>query len=233
MTSTATARVAGATFLLYIALGLTAMALTSGAASGMAAHMAHLADHEPAERLANVLTLLCSFCALILGVTLYGLTRAVDRELALLGMAFRITEGVLGGASLMPAFGMLWLATASGANAPDPAAAHVLAGFVQQMSGTSPLVCATFFAAGSTLFCWLLLRGRMIPLWLAWLGVAASALLLVGLPLQLGGVAGGMAATLMWLPMLVFELWLAVWLIIKGVAAPAVVEADRKAFAPA
>ena len=30
MTRTATARVAGATFLLYIALGLTAMALTSG-----------------------------------------------------------------------------------------------------------------------------------------------------------------------------------------------------------
>jgi hypothetical protein len=85
---------------------------------------------------------------------------------------------------------------------------------------------AIFFAVGSTLFCWLLLRGRMIPTALAWLGVVASVLLLVILPLQLAGLMGGSmtwsASTtwLLWLPMLVFEVVFALWLLFKGVAMP-------------
>ena len=53
---------------------------------------------------------------------------------------------------------------------------------------------------------------------LARLGVVASVLLVVGLPLQLFGFVGGLAGMLMWLPMLVFEVTLALWLLIKGVA---------------
>jgi hypothetical protein len=83
---------------------------------------------------------------------------------------------------------------------------------------------AIFFALGSTLFCWLLLRGRMIPIVLAWLGVVSSALLVVVLPLQLAGLFGGSMSWsasitwIVWLPMLVFEVAFALWLIIKGVA---------------
>jgi|CXWL01.1.fsa_nt_gi hypothetical protein len=84
-----------------------------------------------------------------------------------------------------------------------------------------------FFAIGSTLFCWLFLRGRVIPLFLAWLGMIASILLVVVLPLQLAGLFGGSmswAASvtwLVWMPMLVFEVTLALWLMIKGGAIPA------------
>ena len=76
---------------------------------------------------------------------------------------------------------------------------------------------ATFFAVGSTLFSYLFLRGRMIPMPLAWLGVVGSALLVVGLPLQLAGFFRGLGAQLMWLPVAVFELTLGPWLLIKGV----------------
>jgi hypothetical protein len=84
-----------------------------------------------------------------------------------------------------------------------------------------------YFAVGSTIFSWLLLRGRMIPVALAWLGVIASALLVVLLPLQIAGFFGGPrnwsspVTWAVWLPLLVFELTFAVWLILKGVAAPA------------
>jgi hypothetical protein len=64
----------------------------------------------------------------------------------------------------------------------------------------------------------------MIPVQLAWLGVLASLLLVVILPLQLAAstaLFGGPVAWLMWLPMLVFEVILALWLLIKGVATPA------------
>jgi len=85
---------------------------------------------------------------------------------------------------------------------------------------------AIFFALGSTLFCWLLLRGRMIPTVLAWLGVVSSVLLVAVLPLQLAGLFGGSMSWsasitwIVWLPTLVFEVTFALWLMIKGVVAP-------------
>jgi Domain of unknown function (DUF4386) len=92
------------------------------------------------------------------------------------------------------------------------------------MGAWSP--AATLFAVGSTLFSWLLLRGRMIPSALAWLGLVASILLVAILPLQLTELLGPVnwfsrAAWFVWLPMLVFEVTLALWLIVKGVAPPA------------
>ena len=77
----------------------------------------------------------------------------------------------------------------------------------------------TFFALGSTIFACQLLRGRIIPVTLAWLGVIESALLVVLLPLQIVGLFKQTYYT--WMPMLVFELTLALWLLIKGASAPA------------
>jgi hypothetical protein len=128
----------------------------------------------------DVLTLLQNFSAVVLGVTLYAITREQGPALAMLALTCRVLEAVHDEAAI-------------------------------------------FFAVGSTLFCWLLLRGRMIPVPLAWLGVIASALLVVILPLQLAGLFGGPMAWsgavtwLVWLPMLAFEVVLALWLLIKGV----------------
>ncbi|HEX8691195.1 MAG TPA: DUF4386 domain-containing protein [Longimicrobium sp.] len=222
MTRTTSARIAGVAFLFYIAAGLAAVVLF-GRATGAegAALLARVAGHAPEVRLAAVLTLLCSFAALVLGVTLYGITRDEDHELAVLAMTFRVAEGVLGGFSVIPMLGLLWLGTAGGASGPDAAAAHALAAYLLKGEDASPTVTATFFAVGSTLFSWLLLRGRMVPVPLAWLGVAASVLLVVGLPLRLGGVVGGPLFELVWLPMLVFEVTLAAWFLTRGVATPA------------
>lgn len=157
------ARVAGFTFLFYIAAGLTSMAL----------------GESP---MTDLLGLLQSFSALILGVTLFVLTYPQGFALALLALTCRIAEAIQYGES------------------------------------------AIYFSVGSLLFTWLLLRGRSIPAWLAWVGVIASALLVVILPLQLAGLFGGAmswassATWLVWLPMLVFEVTLAFWLMLKGVA---------------
>lgn len=164
MTPMIYARVAGFTFLFYIAAGITSLSLGDQ------------------SQIANLLYFLENLSALVLGVTLYMLTREHGPAHALLALACRIMEAV------------------------------------HEES-------AIFFAVGSLLFCLLLLRGQVIPTGLAWLGVIASALLVVILPLQLAGVltATGWASSvtwIMWLPMLVFEVTLALWLIIKGVAIP-------------
>ena len=165
MTRATNARLAGFTFLFYIAAGIASMVFKG---------RAHATD---------VLALFTSLSALVLGVTLYAITREEDADLAMLALTCRVIEA-------MPGDG------------------------------------AFFFAVGSALFSWLLLRGRMIPIALAWLGVLGSALLVVILPLQRGGLLGGPGSWsssvtwLIWLPMLVFEVTLALLLLIKGLGTP-------------
>ena len=159
------ARVAGFAFIFYIVAGITSLSLGDE------------------MEITKLLYFLENLSALVLGVTLYMLTREHGPALALLALTCRIMEAVHDESAI-------------------------------------------FFALGSLLFCLLLLRGRVIPVGLAWLGVIACVLLAVILPLQLGGLFGGsMAWTssltwLVWLPMLFFEVALALWWLIKRVPVP-------------
>jgi hypothetical protein len=139
--------------------------------------------------LAQAATYAQNASAVVLALTLFVVTRAEHSGVAAAGMLFRLAEGLL-----VP---LLRLAAIS---VPHP-----------------PLVGATLFAIGSTLFCVLLLRGDMIPRPLAWTGVIASVILVVGLPLQLAGWVHAPLTSLMWLPMLAFEVPGGVWLLLKGV----------------
>jgi uncharacterized protein DUF4386 len=219
MTRTTNARVAGFTFLFYIAAGIASLIVMGRAAAGegIAARLAAIAQHTTDVRVVILLDLGQCFSALVLAVTLYAITREEDPDLAMLGMICRVGEGLIGATGIPQTLSLLWLATAAGANAPDTKAAQALGAYLLRGDGT---LSATLFAAGSTCFCWLLLRGRMIPVPLAWLGVFASVLIVVCLPLQLAGFLRGPILSFMWLPMLAFEVPLAVWLLVKGVAAP-------------
>ena len=108
----------------------------------------------------------------------------------MLGMICRVAEGITG-IFVARTLGLLWLATADGPDAGDTGAAHVLGAFLLRMGAWNP--GATLFAVGSMLFSWLLLRGRMIPVALAWLGVLASARHVVRLVAN-AGVRGGARA---------------------------------------
>ena len=125
MTRRTNARVAGFTFLLYIAVALTGMVLSNRAVSGegIAAKLASIAQHASEMRVAVVLDMLSCFCALVLAVTLYAITRDFDPDLAMLVLVFRTAEGVIGAVSLPRALERLWLATAAGADAPATIAA--------------------------------------------------------------------------------------------------------------
>ena len=216
MTRTTNARIAGFTFLIYIAAGITSMVLFAGATrgDGVAAQLATIAQHDTDLRLTILLNLVMNLSALVLAVTLYAITREQDRDLALLAGTCRVAEGIAG-MDVSGTLGLLWLSTGSAAAAVDASAGSALGAFLLKMQQTMG-ASATLFAVGSTIFSWLLLRGRMIPVPLAWLGVLASILLVVLCPLQLAGLLRGPVTSYMWLPMLLFEVVLALWLIVKG-----------------
>jgi hypothetical protein len=219
MTRTTNARIAGFTFLLYIAAGVLSMVVFGRAAGGtaIAEKLVSIAQHPTAVGWVFVLGLVQSICAFVLGVTLYAITRDQDPELAMLGLTFRVGEGLVG-ASIPTSLGLLWLATATGPNVLDAGGARVLGAFFLQLGAWHTATAAFFFAVGSTFFSWLLLRGRMIPVALAWLGVVASVLLVSVLPLQGAGFVRGPITSAIWAPMALFEVTLAAWLLVKGVA---------------
>lgn len=176
-----------------------------------------MAQHAGDVRLAAVLGLLGCLCALVLAVTLYAVTRDQDRDIAMLGFACRVAEGVIGAVGIPATLALLSLAIAGRTNAATLAAAEAVGALVLRQSST---VGAWFFAVGSSAFCWLLLRGRMIPVPLAWIGVFASVLLVIALPLQIGALMPTRLMELVWLPMAAFEIPVALWFIVKGVRSP-------------
>lgn len=221
MTHTTNSRLAGFTFLAYIATGILSMVLFSRAAAGASdvARLASIAQHATTVRLVAVLTLLTFFEAVTLGVTLWALTRDEDPDVAVLALCCRAGEGVLGAAAAVRTMQLLSVAVAS-TTAADRAAATALGASLLSQGGSSTAIGATCFAVGSTLFSFLFLRARSIPVPLAWLGVLASVLLVLALPVEVAGFLPGSLAWPIWLPMLVFEVTLALWLIGKGVTLP-------------
>jgi hypothetical protein len=135
----------------------------------------------------------------------------------MLGLVCRTAEGIIG-ATLLPVSLAFGAAAAVGVSA-SPVATSDLASLLVSVRDWNTVVSALFFAVGSTAFTWVMLRGRMIPVGLAWLGVVASALMVVALTLQLAGIVQGRVVAITSLPIVFFELPLGVWLIVKGVSA--------------
>jgi hypothetical protein len=127
--------------------------------------------------------------------------------LAVLALCGRVAEAVIGAIYIVPMLGMVAVADASELIE----GAAVLFAVLNNMRDGAMIISATCFAVGSTLFSYLFLRARSIPAPLAWLGVAASLLLVVALPLQLAVAARSAATWLLWLPMLAFEVFVALW----------------------
>jgi hypothetical protein len=220
MTRTTNARLAGFTSLFYMAVGISNEVLMGRAkgAEGVAAKLARIGEHATEVRVAMVLAVLECLSAVVVGVALYGVTRDEDHELALLALVCRAAEGIINSINILGNLELLWLAQAQdGASAPDAATRHALGTFLLIPGGP---IAAIFFAVGSTLFSYLLLRGRMVPAWLAGWGVLASVLLVLGLPLQVAGFFTGPLTGYQWVPAIGFTLVLGLWLVIKGVAAP-------------
>ena len=222
MSRRASARVAGFAFLVYIVVAMTGMALSrqAGGEQDPSAKLATIAAHAGALRVAVLLDVLSCACALVLAVTLYVITRDEDPNLSLMVLVFRTAEGVIGAVSLQRSFGRIWLATASGPTAPDPASASALAAVLLKTPSWSFHLAGWFFSVGSLVFAYLLLRGRIVPTVLAWIGVVGSILTVVGLPLQMAELIHSPVTDVMWIPLLLFEVPLGFWLIVKGAAMP-------------
>jgi Domain of unknown function (DUF4386) len=148
-----------------------------------------------------------------LAAMLYAVTRRQDQDLAVLALACRGVEAGLYAVGIISTLVLLSLSSAPTAGERD------LAAVVADVASWSTNVGATFFAVGSTIFAYLLLKARSIPVALAVLGVAASLVLILGVPAETAAsrtTFTGTASVLMSLPMFAFEVTTGLWLLAKG-----------------
>ena len=217
MTSRTDARVAGAAYLLYIVCTMTSSILFAGILTGHdpAQKLVALSRALPMARVTVLLDLLQTVWALTLAATLYRLVNTVDATVALLAMLFRVGEGLLGFLPLLDKLELLNLAK-------NPAMASANATLADTLLKRPDDGFAAFcFVIGGFLFACLFLKGRLIPRWLAWIGVVTIGVQMVCVPLHIAGLVPGSVVEAMWMSILLYEVPLGLWLIVKGTRDPA------------
>lgn len=220
MTRRTNARIAGIAFVFYIAVALTSMVFDARATRGadVGARLATLAEHTTDATIGIVFGLLAGLSAIVLAVTMRAITRDEDPDIATFGFAFRLLEGLLGFLPI-PTLALLWLAGHRTVLL-APVGVDAAGDFLFALGTWQVIIASLLFAIGSTAFAWLLVRGRIVPRWIAWPGLAGSVLIAVALAAQLVGVRGPWIIPVLWGVLLVYELVLAWWLIVKGATMP-------------
>jgi hypothetical protein len=223
----------GGLYIVATVAGLLAAVALGSLLQGPGA-LAGLAEHET-----RVMT--AAFFQLVMAVAVAGVAFMIypilkqdadtpgKRGLALWYVGTRITEGAL---FLVGILGLLSLFAFSqevaGAGA-SQAAVNVL----KTASDYSGVLAQSVFCVGAMMLYYLLYASRRIPRWLSVWGLIGTPLFLAGgFSLAVTGDANSTASSIMYAPLALQELVLAVWLMVKGFNAPAVTSASALAAHP-
>jgi len=153
----------------------------------------------------------------------YVLVRPVSRNLALLAVLFRLAENaVLCVATINSLVMLKLLSGADYLKTFDTGQRNALVMLAYSTQGLAMSVGFILLGLGSTVFACLLLKSRYVPKALAALGIFASLLLSISTLAII--VFPDLAAVSMacMIPMGLYEVGLGLWLLIKGITAPAV-----------
>ena len=215
------ARVAG---FLYVATNVTAIlgfVLKGGiiVRGDAAATVANLAQSGTLYRasLALELVTVAGVIPLILG--LYVALKPVAPNLALLAAFWRLMENAVLVVLTLSSFLALALIPRGAALGE---AMPALVGALLYVHSYGFQIGFFFLGLGSTLFSWLWWRSRLIPRWLAGLGLFASALMaVVALAIVVEPRVYATVTMAYMLPMGLYEIGLGLWLLVRGIDRPA------------
>lgn len=216
MTHRAEAKVAGCAYLSYIVSAMSSSILFAKATAGadVSQTLATLGRMISTARVTVLLDLIQTVCAVLLAVMLYNLLKAVSPNLALFAMLFRLGEGLLGAFPLLSKLELMRLATTPTAGSANESSYLSLGNEILHRpdDGFSQFC----FVVGGFLFAYLFLRGRLIPRWLAWIGVVTIGVQLICVSLHIAMIVPGSIVDLLWMAILLYEVPLGIWLIVRG-----------------
>ncbi len=207
-------KAAGAAYLGYIVFTMSSSILYGRATAGnnVSETLVTLGHMAATARITVLLDLLQIVCALVLAATLFQLVRAVSPTLALLAMVFRVGEGLLGALPLLSKLEVIQMAATTTVGKVGSLA------IADELLNRPDVGFSEFcFVVGGFIFACLFLRGRLIPTWLAWIGVVTIGVQMICVPLHIAGMVPGSVVEQLWLPILLYEIPLGFWLLVKGV----------------
>jgi hypothetical protein len=217
----ASARLAGALYLIIVALGIFAeVAVRSSLIvdGDAAATAANIRESEWLFRVGFGADLVVFLCDVALAVVLFLLFRPVSRSLSLLAAAFRLTQTAIIGLNLLAMFGALVvLEEADYLGAFGAGETEALAALSLDVHAYGYTLGLTFFAVSTLIIGYLAWRSGVVPkalgvlLLFAGAGYLADSFAFFLVP----GYDGSISPILL-APAIVGELWFALWLLFKG-----------------
>jgi hypothetical protein len=224
-----TAIIAGILYIIGTFAGILSLALSGPVRDGQNV-LASVAANAGQVRVATLFVLLMGLALAMVPVVLYPILRRYSQVLALGYVVFRGALETVG-SLVTPVIWLLLVALGQlNAQAGDSAASVFQAQSALLLkAGELSSLAGIVFCLGALMFYAVLYQSRLVPRWISVWGLAALIPYLAAEFLELFALLDPLSATasLMFIPLAVQEMVLAVWLIVKGFTPSAI------AFAPA
>lgn len=217
-------RLAGFIFLFLIATGTGGVLLFEGLRipGDISATLVNISTHSMRISVIILISIISGIATIFLAVMLYSILKEQDEKIAVLVLSFRLVEALLIYIGAIISVLLLSLLSREyvGQGTSDQTFYHALANSLISVKGWSFTLGAIFFCVGSILFSYLFLKTKLIPIWISILGLVASVILFLGLSLQIADLVKGPILEVIWIPLMLFEFIIGLWLLVKGVKAP-------------
>ncbi len=220
-----TAIIAGALFLTAIVAWLVGYSLIESVTSAPE-YLTNVSANENRVIIGALIELINSVAVVGIAVTLFPILKQHNERIALGYVGFRIIEATVLAVSLIFPLSLITLgreyvkAGASGATYFQNLGDLLLAG--RYWSGQ---MVPIFVGLGGLMLCYLLYRSKLVPRFISVWGLIGYALLIT---VPLSEIFGYSEGVILGLPVGLFEIFLAIWLIVKGFNSSAIVAESAK-----
>jgi len=169
------ARVAGAAYLVITIAGLLYGIFVESqliVPGNDAATANNIMANESLFRIGIVLVLIIYVSVVVASWALYLILRTAHKNLALLALLLRSAEAVVGAATVLISFAVLYVLAGNGPSSTfEPEQLHALAGRFLDVRTAGLDIVLILIGLGATVFCYLLFESKYIPRWLAGWGI--------------------------------------------------------------
>ncbi len=228
-----TPRLLGAAFLFVLVSGLSDLLLTEVVVSGSISDiLVNISNSLTLIRISILGVLVSSIGIIVLAALLYVALYKQNRIIALVALGLWLAEAITLALSKIGAFALIPLSLEFvEVGAPEHSYFQTLGDFLYYgLDRVGYDIHMLFFCLGAILWFYLFYRSRYIPRVLSIWGIVSASLLLIYTLLVLFGRSLGIPMTMiLTIPYLPYELFLGIWLIIKGFNSSAIVSGSSRA----
>ncbi len=224
-----TARIVGVLFIMATVAGVLSVVF-SGPILEEPLNLINVSTNENQVITAGLLMLIMGFAVAGIGIMMYPIFKRHNESLALGFAGFRVIEGVLFIVSVVSLLSLLTLSQEFvKAGAPDASHFQTLGTLLQGENYWAYHMGTISFGLAALIFYYLLYQTKLIPRWLSvWGLIGIPFWLAVSLLIMFGLDSSSTISTLLYLPIALNEMVLAVWLIVKGFNPSAIASGSAK-----